>query len=201
MVNNFEVVFYTSAFIVPGFILYSTLESMVPRSKSSVINTTLKFLTATLIHYVTWSWLIYLMFYNEFFINHAVFFYMSAIFIIVISPCVFGLILARLSDEDRLNRILQILGYNPINPIPTAWDYKFSKMPTKSWVVISLNDGKIFYGKFSTKSFASSESLERDIYIEDVYILNPDNKWIRRESNDGILIRSEQIKYVEFFTN
>lgn len=201
MVDNFEIIFYTSVFIVPGYILYSTLETLVPRSKSSIINITLKFLTATLIHYIIWSWLIYMMFTNDFFNNCVVAFYLSAIFIVFLSPCMIGFIFAKMSDKNLIRNLLQTFGYKPIHPVPTAWDYKFSKMPEKSWIIVSLQDGKIFYGKFSTNSFSSSEASERDIYIEDVYTLNSEKEWIKRKKNDGILIKSDQIKYIEFFKN
>lgn len=201
MVDNFEVVFFSSVFIVPGYILYSTLESLVPRNKRNVVNVTLKFLTGTLIHYILWSWLIYLMFNSKIFIESILLFYLSAIFIVVVSPSLMGLLLAKLSDKNIVITIMQFLGYNPINPIPTAWDYKFSKIQTKSWVIVSLNDGKVFYGKFSTKSFASSEPLERDIYIEEVYRLNENKQWIKRERTNGVLISREQIKYIEFINN
>lgn len=201
MIDNFEIIFYSTVFIVPGFILYSTLQSLVPRSKLNIVNSTLKFLTATLVHHILWSWLIYLMFNNEYFSKSIAKFYLSSILITIISPCLLGLALAKLNDKTTLIRLLQGIGYSPIDPIPTAWDYKFSKVHSKSWVVVSLKDGNIFYGKFSTKSFSSSETLERDLYIEEVYILGKDKEWIKREKTDGILIISDQIKYIEFFKN
>jgi len=141
------------------------------------------------------------MFNNDFFRQSKLAFYLSSILIVIVSPCLVGLMLAKLSDKNILVRILQIIGYNPINPIPTAWDYKFSKMPAKSWIIVSMKDGTVFYGKFSTRSFASSEPMERDIYIEDVYKLNDNRDWVKRERNDGILIASDQIKCIEFFNN
>lgn len=201
MVNSFEVIFYSAVFIVPGYILYSTLHSLVPRLKINMINSTLRFLTATLIHYIMWSWLIYLMFNSDYLKTSIFRLYLSSFLIVVISPCLVGLLLAKLSDKNILIKILQKLGYSPINPIPTSWDYKFSNIPSKSWVIVSLKDGKVFYGKFSTESFASSESMERDFYIEDVYTLSNDKKWMKREKNDGVLILSDQIKYIEFFKN
>lgn len=173
----------------------------MPRLKINIINSTLRFLTAALIHYIMWSWLIYLMFNSEYFKTSTLRLYLASFLIVIISPCLLGLLLAKLSDKNILIKILQTLGYRPINPIPTAWHYKFSKIAIKSWIIVSLKDGKAFYGKFSTESFASSESMERDIYIEDVYILNNNKEWIKREKNDGILIASDQIKYIEFFKN
>lgn len=199
MVDNFQIVFYTAVFIVPGYILYSTLESLVPRAKPDAANIVIKFLTATLIHYIIWSWLIYLMFNNKLFITNKLIFFISAIFIVVLSPSLLGLVIAKLNDKKIIISLLQIMGYSPINPIPTAWDYKFSKMPATSWVIISLVDGKVFYGKFSTNSYASSEPTERDMYIEDVYLLDENGRWVRRERNNGVLINGEQIKYIEFF--
>jgi len=55
------------------------------------------------------------MFNNDFFRQSKLAFYLSSILIVIVSPCLVGLMLAKLSDKNILVRILQIIGYNPIN--------------------------------------------------------------------------------------
>lgn len=52
---------------------------------------------------------------------------------------------------------------NKIHPVPTAWDYYFSKQE-EAWIIVTLKNGKTIYGKFSEHSFASSDAEERDLY-------------------------------------
>ena len=55
----------------------------------------------------------------------------------------------------------------------------------------------MIYGWFSTKSFASSDSDERDIFIERIYSIDDNNNWIENKSIEGIYIPKEQIKTIE----
>jgi len=46
---------------------------------------------------------------------------------------------------------------------------------------------------------ASSNENDRDLYIKEVYKIDDNGKWKRVENTDGILIKAEQVKYIEFF--
>lgn len=201
MIGNFQTIFYTSVFIVPGYLLYSTIEALTPRMKSNLADNILKFLTITLIHYILWSWPIWLMFNNTFFQEYYFVTFILAIIIVIISPCLLGLIVTKLHQKKTIINILIMLGYNPINPIPTAWDYKLSKMKEITWIIVGLKDDKKFYGKFSTKSYASSKESERDIYIEEVFALEKGGCWKKHANTDGVLIKGDQIRFIEFINN
>ena len=85
------------------------------------------------------------------------------------------------------------LGIN--HPIDSSWDYKFSKMPAYTDMIIILKTDEIIKGRFSGESFASSDCENRDIYLSIVY--NED--WEMDETyNRGILIIAENIKTIEF---
>ena len=91
------------------------------------------------------------------------------------------------------------MGLNFISQIPTAWDYKFSSFDERRWVLVTLKDGGSVAGQFGGASFASSEPDERDIYIQKVYRVKQGQPWEPIESNDGILIRGDEIRYIEFW--
>ena len=65
-------------------------------------------------------------------------------------------------------------------------------------VIVTLTDDSVIYGDFSTKSFASSDPEERDLFIEKTYIPNEKGEWIAADKNEGIYIHKDQIKTIEF---
>ena len=50
-------------------------------------------------------------------------------------------------------------------PLDTAWDSYFLNNP-HIFMEIHLNDGKVLYGEYAEKSYASSDSENMDIYLE-----------------------------------
>lgn len=71
-IDRLDIVFYTLAFVVPGFVLHSTFGMFVPRKDERADLTLLRFLTWTSLNYAIWSWLIYLLFHVEFFTAHPI---------------------------------------------------------------------------------------------------------------------------------
>lgn len=65
------------------------------------------------------------------------------------------------------------------------------------WVIITLKDGTYFGGFCGGKSFISSEPRERDLYIQQIYDIDDDNKWELREGT-SVLIAASQVSRVEF---
>lgn len=61
-----------------------------------------------------------------------------------------------------------------------------------------MDNDKHIYGKFGCSSLASSEKDERDIYQEEIYNMDEDGKWVKRERTDGIWIKASNIKVIEF---
>ena len=86
---------------------------------------------------------------------------------------------------------------NKIHPVPTAWDYYFSKQK-ESWIIVTLKNGKTIYGKFSNHSFASSDAEERDLYIEKTYNIKEDMTWVEDDKSNGILVTKDEVETIEF---
>jgi hypothetical protein len=66
-------------------------------------------------------------------------------------------------------------------------------------VLVTLADGSSVCGLFGSESFASSAPKERDLYIQAVYRHNKNGEFQIVERTDGILIRGDAIKHVEFW--
>jgi hypothetical protein len=197
--DAFNTIFYTVGFVVPGFILRSTLAALVPEREIRKDLAFLRFLTLSSINYAICSWLIYLIFRLPFFTTHPIRTAIAWAVIIFISPVFLGVLLARLKDKDIIRRALQRIGFNPIHGIPTAWDYKFNKTAKPVWVVITFKNGDQVGGLFGTKSFASSDPQERDLYIEQVYKITTEGPWQHKPRTDGMLISKDEVRWIEYW--
>ena len=197
-IDSLDVVFYTLSFVVPGFIWYSALVTVVPRKTEEKEISFLRYLTLSCLNYALWSWLVYLLLKSDFFIGHNIRSSVAWFVIIFISPSVFGLIFGKLSDKDWSRRFLMRLGLNQIHPIPTAWDYYFSRTEPV-WILVTMKDSSQVGGFFGERSFASSDPNERDLYIQEVLKINQDGPWQRIPDNNGILVRGDEIKHIEFW--
>ena len=118
----------------------------------------------------------------------------------LVGPALFGLLLGAWAQKDWGIWIADKLGLSTIHVIPTAWDWRFSKIPPGGmFLMITLTSGERVAGYFGLKSFASSDSGERDLYIEEEYDVTDQNEWNPRPAKVGILIPVKEIRYVEFW--
>ena len=103
-----------------------------------------------------------------------------------------------IKQKGYVEKIFEKLKIKSIHHIPTSWDYCFSEQKSL-WVIITLKSGKIIYGLFGENSFASSDPYERDIYIEKIYNVDKNMKWVDNEGrSEGIYIAKEEIDTIEF---
>ena len=65
--------------------------------------------------------------------------------------------------------------------------------------MVTLKNGDRVAGLFGSNSFASSDTGERDLYIEEEYTVGEDGKWDARPEKVGILICQQEVKYIEFW--
>lgn len=83
--------------------------------------------------------------------------------------------LALIKQRKWFAGIFTKMGIDTIHSTSVAWDYYFSNRKA-SFVIITLTDGTILRGWYSSDSFTSSDSEERDIYVEKSYRLNEKGK-------------------------
>lgn len=197
-ITGFDMLFYTVGFVVPGFVWCSMVSMLIPQKGEQTQTSFLRFLTFSCVNYALWSWLIYLLIKSEFFADHAVCSAAAWGVITLISPVVLGLLTGHFSQSEMVLRFLRRLGLNPMHPIPTSWEYKFGNTTSPVWVLVTLNDGRRVAGIFGSRSFASSEAPERDIYIQQLFSIPDEGPWQAVPRSDGILIKHDQIQTIEF---
>ena len=113
-----------------------------------------------------------------------------------IVPFAIGLFAGLDIRYDWSFNLLKSIGIDVNHPIPSAWDWKMSKIEP-CYIMVTLDDGTKWAGKFDVKSNASTDRNERDIYIEQVFDLDHNDNWLAR--NSGVWINRQHIKSIEFW--
>jgi len=122
------------------------------------------------------------------------------ILLILIGPALFGLILGIAAQKGWGGWFANKFDLSIVHVIPTAWDWRFSKVPRGGmFTLVTLTNGDRVAGLFGPNSFASSDTGERDLYIEEEYLVGDEGEWQARPEKVGILIPAREIRYVEFW--
>jgi hypothetical protein len=195
--TSFDAVFFTVAFLVPGFIWESVLSLFLRRRDDRADRAWVRFLTLSAFNYALWSWLIYLLFVRAGVLADPWMAALAWFFMLLVSPVAFGVATGLLSQRAVVRRLLARYGVYTVHPVPTAWDYVFSHS-TGSWVLVTLTDGSTVAGVFSARSFASSDAAERDLFLERLYKVEDDGPWQPVPMNRGVWIQGEAIRAIEF---
>jgi hypothetical protein len=197
-VDGKETLFLTLAFVVPGFIWHCVQTPFLPRRTETTQLLFLRFLTFSCFNYAIWSWLIYVFLYSQFPINYPKWTAFLWGIMILISPVVMGVATGILSQKEFLRKLFNKACIKTVHSTPTAWEYKLFNTDYSVWVKITLKDGDEILGLYGSKSFASSSAEERDLYIQQTMKLNEKKEWQKIDRTDGILVKGDQIKYIEF---
>jgi len=195
--TSFDAVFFTVAFLVPGFIWESVLSLFLRRRDDRADRAWVRFLTLSAFNYALWSWLIYLLFVRAGVLAEPWMAALAWFFMLLVSPVTLGVATGLLSQRAVVRRLLARYGVYTVHPVPTAWDYVFSHS-TGSWVLVTLTDGSTVAGVFSARSFASSDAAERDLFLERLYKVEDDGPWQPVPMNRGVWIQGEAIRAIEF---
>lgn len=111
-------------------------------------------------------------------------------------PAVLGVIMGLNARRDWIGSLLRRLHLITTHPIACAWDWKFGDI-SDCWVLVALKNGTKWGGRLGEQSFISSDPTERDIYLQQVYEIDDDNKWTPRVS--GVWIANGEIQSIEFW--
>jgi hypothetical protein len=198
-INSLDIVFLTCVFLIPGYIIQEIIALFCPPKAIGDAKSFLSNLLYSIINCAIWSWAYQLLFNSQ--VKYAsILFWIIILAITLLGAILLGFTIGILKNKDLFRKlIIKITKKTIMHPIPTSWDYKFSKIDYGNWIIVRLVDGKQVAGLYSSNSFSSSEVNERDLYIEEVYLINSNNEWIKQERTDGILINASEIRTIEFF--
>jgi hypothetical protein len=192
--ENFYLVLF---FIVPGLIIVSVRSRFITGRMPSLTDNVLGFLVLSLVYYAL----------TVLFIEQALsikepWVYRALIWValVLIGPALFGMFLGVATQKEWFGWIPRKLNIVTIHVIPTAWDWKFSKIPRGGqFIMITLTNDEKVAGFFGPNSFASSDDGERDIYLEEEYTVSEAGAWEARPDKVGILVGAKEIKHIEFW--
>ncbi len=196
--ENVSDLYFIMSVFVPGFIYDGMLRQFVPLHSSTVKETVfLRLLTATAYNYALCSPIIYVCLSR----SDLVGFYgrlLAWFFVIFVAPVVLAILRAIFMQTTKFDWVFRLLGLRPISPIPTGWDWIFSRTG-RCFVLVTLKDGREIAGWFGSKSMASSDPERKDIFIEKLYAVPTDGSpWVEVPGNLGIQVDGSQIAFIEF---
>jgi hypothetical protein len=195
-INSIDVVFYSVIFLLPGYIIEEIIKSIMPKKQYSEGINFLRYLAYSIVNLALWSWIYFII--NNFILSTTIIYWILLILVTVITSIITGLVLGLVRKKEIIRKAFSNCGVQIEHPIPTAWDYKFSKTQEDRWVIVRLANNEIIYGKYGSKSLASSDDRYRDLYLEEVYVPDIDKEWKISERSDGIWISENEIKSIEF---
>jgi hypothetical protein len=115
----------------------------------------------------------------------------SMVVILVVSPVGLGVLAVRVLKSDRLRGLAQ-------HPTPMAWDYFFGRSKS-CFMLCRLKNGKSLGGYFGPRSFASSFPNSRDIYLEQLWLVDHTGFVAPVADSAGALISFDECELIEFF--
>jgi hypothetical protein len=86
-----------------------------------------------------------------------------------------------------------------INPIPKAWDVFFGRRQ-RCFMIVHLKNGQAIGGLYAYDSSASSYPEDSDLYLEQVWNLDDEGKFLTPvDGTMGLWVDCNGINYIEFF--
>ena len=202
-VKTLDVVLYTFAFVVPGYIVEEIMSSLMPmkRQDSGVIVRSIAF---SVLNAALWmSWLFKLL--QKLCSSETVLYWVILSLLVLLTGsmtgCILGIIRATDFIRKTINKALRKFGISMEHPIPTAWDYRFKYLDEGAWITVRMDNEKFIRGRYYTNSFASSDYEYRDLYLEEAYRKDENEQWIKIKDTQGVWISPNAIKHIELTRN
>jgi hypothetical protein len=192
--------FFVAAVFVPGFIYDAVLSTFVPRRESRIRELVLlRLFTGTALNYAICSPIIYLLVTRALFATSDLLAGLTWLVILFVAPILLGLFGATSAQRGWVRSLTAKLNLRQIHPIPTGWDWKFSRVDP-CYVLVTLRDGTRIAGYFGDESMASSDPTYRDLYLERAYTIPQAGPWQPVPESSGVYIEGSQIAFIEFRT-
>lgn len=177
---------------LPGFISIKIHRLLIADEKYDFSKNLFEIIGYSLINFILLSWLILLNVYNDWLWTLSIWFFLSAIITLIIAPIFWPIL---------FNKLLKSKWIKPhtISNFKSAWDFQFNKREP-AWIIVHLKDGRTIGGRFGKKSFAAPYPCKENIYIEELWKLQNGVFINPIPRTQGILIISDDIFAIEFFT-
>lgn len=187
------------AFLIPGFIITSITKRIIPLVDREYKTRIFENFIYSFLNIFLWSIPIYRIYLNiEFWKDNYILLWIIIFIIVFLSPIAIALIVILFNQYEIIRKMCEYFNIRPVDTEPSAWDFKFKRIKSE-WVLITLSNERTVAGFIGENSFISSNFRERDVYIDKVYEIDENGKWNKRKETDGIWIKNEEIRSIEFF--
>lgn len=179
-------------FFLPGFISMKVYDLMVPGEPRDVSKSVFEAIAYSTLNFGVLFWLIAIIQADDFYHRHLILYSMAVAAIMVVVPACWPFLFLKLSTWTPIAKHF-------VHPIRKPWDYVFGKR-NSFWIIVHLQNGQKVGGRFDTQSFASSDPADEQIYLEEVWLLDGEGRFLSQvERSRGIIIMKDEIRAVEFF--
>ncbi|WMJ74371.1 DUF6338 family protein [Cytophagaceae bacterium ABcell3] len=179
-------------FFIPGFISMKVYHLLIASDKVNFSESLGEAMAFSAINYASLFWLILLMYKKNLYENSFFWFVILWSFIILIAPILWTIFYVWLTRSSFFKKRI-------ISPFKSPWDYFFEKRES-CWILVHLKNGERIGGIYSSNSFASAYPHVKEIYLEQVWEVDCDGKFIKQKTRSkGIIICGNEISSFEFF--
>lgn len=179
-------------FFVPGFISIKVYDLLVPSERRDFSKSLLEAVSFSCVNFALLYWAIVVIHSPSFQSAHPAWFYLASLVILFIAPVLWPVLYAKILH-------IPVFRSRVIHPVSKPWDYLFGQRKSY-WVIVHLKGGRRIGGRFDTHSFASSYPAEEQIYLEEVWRLDCEGKFLKKvDRTKGIIISHEEWDAIEFF--
>lgn len=86
-----------------------------------------------------------------------------------------------------------------LSPFHSPWDYFFAKRKS-NWVIVHFKDGTRIGGVYGQNSYASAHPHDEELYLEELWEIANKSDFVKKlDRTNGVMILSDEIKYIEFY--
>lgn len=186
------------AFLIPGFIITNIIRRVIPKVDKDYKTNVLENFIFSFLNIFLWAIPIYKIYINiEWWNKKILLLWLVCLLIIFLSPIIIAAVIIIFYQKEMFRRLCQYFNVSSIDTEPSAWDFKFKQIENE-WVIITLKDETTIGGYIGVNSFISSNCKERDLYIDEQYKISKNGEWKKVNRTDGIWIKNDEIKYIEF---
>ena len=179
-------------FVVPGFVAMKAYDLLVPSETRSWGDSLIEAISYSMLNLALLFWLVGLLQREGFQQRHPVVYGLGIFVVLFVAPVAWAVTVRFLCTSRLFRKYV-------LHPAPQAWDFFFLQR-RPAWVLAHLKTGEMVGGLFSDDSCASSFPTEADIYLEEVWKLDEEGRFIQRvDQTSGILIKRSECSHIELF--
>jgi hypothetical protein len=199
LVTSPEAVILLLYLVVPGYIAVKVYDLLAPGERRSLGDTIIDILAWSFILLMFWFWpFVTLYQYSDSLsvgLRYLIVFVLT-ILAVFATPVLAAYLLYTVRHRGFVRGMAE---GSSSHPSPTSWDWFFSEKANNYYVRFHLKTGEKLGGYFGENSFATSFPNKQEVYIEEAWQLDEDEKFIEPiEGTKGAFVCREDCALVQF---